>query len=682
MDRNSNKKLSLLICLTLGLITLAVFYQVYGFRFINFDDSIYIYENPDIQAGIRPETIKWAFTSSYAANWHPLTWLSHMLDWQLFGNNAGGHHLTSLIFHIANTLLLFIVLKQMTSALWKSAFVAALFALHPLHIESVAWVSERKDVLSTFFWLLTIWAYLRYVKQPGVIRYMLTVLTFALGLMSKPMLVTLPFVLLLLDYWPLNRLDSKRSLPRLLIEKIPLFAMSSASCIVTFIIQKKSGAMPTAGSFSFFLLFANASVSYLQYIAKMFWPVRLAIFYPHPGRDVSILYAIVSAAVLLVVTILILRFAKNRRYLVTGWFWYLGTLVPVIGLIQVGEQAMADRYTYITLTGLFIIIAWSLPELFERWRYKKIVLASSAVLVISAVSTYTYFQLRYWRDDLTLFQHALDVTENNYKANYCLAIALCGQGKLDEAIDYCSRAIRIKPDVLQPRMGMGYILRQAGRLDESAQEYQKVLQIKPDDPIALNGLGSTLNQQGKYDQAVKYFTEAVRIKPDFAAAHNNLAYTLALQGNLDKAAIHYKESLRLNPRSAAVNYHLGRVLEQKGKINQAIEHFKEAMRLNPDWDEPANVLAWYFAVNKESEFYNPDEAVRLAQHACRLTNYQKPDFLDTLAVAYAAKGDFGKAIETLEKALALCRSEQQESLKKELESRLVLFKTGKPYVEN
>ena len=476
MSNTLTKYRSFWICAVLTLTTIAVYYQVCTYDFVNYDDNAYVYKNPNIQSGITPKAIKWAFTTGYACFWHPLTWLSHILDWQLFGPKAGGHHLTNLIFHIANTLLLFIVLKQMTHAFWPSAFVAALFALHPLHVESVAWVSERKDVLSTFFWMLTMAAYLRYTKHPSFIRYLLVLLTFALGLMAKPMVVTLPFVLLLLDYWPLDRFNAvispkrkkvskKYSLAYLFIEKVPLFAMSLASCIVTFIIQKKGGAIHTGENYTFLIRLANASISYLQYIIKMIWPTRLAFFYPYLGQNVSVLYAIISAALLLSVTILILRFAANNRYLVTGWFWYLGTLVPVIGLIQVGGHAMADRYSYITLTGLFIIIAWGLPDLLAKWRYKKIALTLSALLIILAMTICTHLQLRYWRSSLTLFQHALDVTRDNYMAHFCIAEPLREQGRLDETIYHYSEVIRLRPGHFDAQINLAYAFanRQARR---------------------------------------------------------------------------------------------------------------------------------------------------------------------------------------------------------------------------
>jgi tetratricopeptide (TPR) repeat protein len=670
MDNILTKYRSFWICLALMLITTAVFYQVCTYDFVNYDDPVYIYENPNIQAGITPKAIKWAFTTGSLANWYPLTRLSHMLDWQLFGPKAGGHHLTNLIFHIANTLLLFIVLKQMTHRIWPSAFVAALFALHPLHVESVAWVSERKDVLSTFFWMLTMWAYVRFVNRPKIASYLLVVVFFALGLMSKPMLVTLPFVLLLLDYWPLDRLgprrgkaDSKYSLPYLLVEKAPLFAMTLASCIVTFTVQKKGGAMEWE-NYGLPVRLANAFISYMQYIIKMIWPARLAFFYPHPNQNVSILYAVISAVFLLVVTILIFRFAKNHRYLLTGWLWYLGTLVPVIGLIQVGAQAIAYRYTYITLTGLFIIIAWGLPDLLAKWRYKKITLTWSALLIISASSICAHFQLRYWQNSLTLFQHDLDVTRDNYVAHFCVAGPLRKQGKLNETIYHCSEAIRIKPKYTKALNCLGIALCEAGRIDEAIPYYKKAIEIDP-----------------HFDNANINLALALAAKGDSAATHISTGYALALRGKLDEATVHLTEALWLDPNSAQAHYYLGQVLVQRGKIGEAITHFEKALRLKPDWIEPMNNLAWLLAASKEATICKPDKAIRLARRACELTNYKEPVLLDTLAVAYAAAGDFSKAIETAEKALELCQSSEQETLKKEIESRLALYKAGKPYIE-
>ena len=519
MSGNLNKNWPFLICLTLILTTFAVFYQVRSFKFVNYDDPVYVYENPNIQTGITLGAIKWAFTSGYACNWHPLTWLSHMLDWQLFGPNPAGHHLTNLVFHIANTLLLFTVLRLMTDALWPSAFVAVLFALHPLHVESVAWVAERKDVLSTFFWLLTMWAYIRFVCRPKVAGYLLIVVFFALGLMSKPMLITLPFVLLLLDYWPLDRLNPKRPKAGLLIEKIPLFAMVLASCVVTFIAQREGGAMPTTEVRDFPVRLANAFISYLQYIIKMIWPARLAMFYPYPGRSVSILYAIISAVFLLAITIFILRFAKGRRYLVTGWFWYLGTLVPVIGLIQVGDQAMADRYSYITLTGLFIIIAWGLPELLGKWPHRKVVLWTSSLAVLFLLAVCTHLQQRYWKDSITLCEHALKVTDNNYQAHFCMTDMLLEQGRIEEAIRHNIEAIRIKPDYTDAISNLGIALRKAGRIDEAIDCYKRAIEIDPGFAAAYTNLGYALAAKGKVDEAISVYNRALKIAPDLIQLH-------------------------------------------------------------------------------------------------------------------------------------------------------------------
>ena len=533
------------ICLALTLATAAVFHQVCTYDFVNYDDPLYVYQNPNIQAGITLKTVKWAFTTGRALHWCPLTWLSHMRDWQTFGKNPAGHHLTNLVFHIANTLLLFIVLKQMTSALWPSAFVAALFALHPLHVESVAWVSDRKDVLSTFFWLLTMWAYVRFAGRPKITDYLLVVVFLALGLMAKPMLVTLPFVLLLLDYWPLNRFSptislkrggagTKYSLSYLLIEKIPLFVLVLASCIATFIVQKKLGPISTGEDYTFFIRLANALISYTQYIVKMIWPARLAVSYPHPGQNVSFFYAAASAALLLTVTILILRFAKNHRYLFTGWFWYLGTLVPVIGFVQVSRHAMADRYSYITLTGLFIIVAWGLPELLTKWRYRKIVLWAASLIVLFVLAITAHLQQRYWKDSMTLFQHALNVTSNNHIAYTHIADILLEQGKFDEAISLYNKALQSAPSFIDLRFNLGIALAKSGKLAEAAQEYEKILLIQPQNAFAHNNLGLVFSRQGKFDQAIEHFNQALQIAPDFAAAKNNLQSALVKKQGQEK----------------------------------------------------------------------------------------------------------------------------------------------------
>jgi len=714
MDKNSNKNWSLLICLALTFAITAVYYQVCSYGFVAYDDPAYVSENPNIQAGITINAIKWAFTTIHTGYWHALTWLSLMLTCQLFGPGPAGFHFINVLLHVANTLLLFAVLKKMTGALWPSAFTAALFALHPLHVESVAWISEHKDVLSTFFMLLTMAAYLRYCRCVAVPApkgssttakqtpatgagakhyYLLVAVFFALGLMAKPMLVTLPFALLLLDYWPLSRFGSKRSLANLVIEKIPLFVMAAAVCAATFIAQKRSGAMSRTENSGFpvsLVNLANACISYMRYIVKMFWPVRLAVIYPHPGRNVSIFYAAASVIFLLVITILVIQFAKSRRYLFTGWFWYLGTLIPVIGIIQVGSQGYADRYTYTPLIGLFIIIAWGFNDLSAKWtstnsvelRYRKVALTSSAMLIILAMSICTCFQLRYWQNSLTLFQHALDVTKKNHVAYSGMGDSLVSQGRLDEAIQNYSQAIRIAPKYFPARVGLSDALLKTGKIDQAVVECLKALQINSDEPDALNILGIALGQQGKYDEAVKYFTISLQIRPDFAITHDNMGHVMILQGNYNGAVVHLTESIRLAPAYALPYYHLGQVLVQRGEVNEAVIHFEKALQLKPEWVEPMNAMAWCLAVNEKTAVRNPGKAVKLAHRACELTNFKEPALLDTLAVAYAAAGDFDKAVETAQKALGVCQSSEQEAVKEQIKSQLVLFKNKKPYIEN
>jgi protein O-mannosyl-transferase len=523
MDRNPNKKRSFFICLGLVLATLAVYFQVHSFEFINLDDPAYVSGNGHVGAGVTPGNIKWAFTTGLCGNWHPVTWLSYMMDRQLFGFDPAVFHLVNVFFHIANVLLLFLVLKKMTGSCWQSAFVAALFALHPLHVESVAWVSERKDVLSTFFWLLTMAAYVRYVKKLSFSNYLLAMVVFALGLMSKPMLVTLPFVLLLLDYWPLERKISWR----LVVEKIPLFVLAAGSSVITFFIQRGDKAMVTLTMFPIEYRIAGVFVSYAEYIEKMLVPVKLAFFYPNPGQNVSIRYAVMSAIFLAAVTIIILLFAKNHRYLVTGWLWFVGTLVPVIGIVQVGSQAVADRYSYITLTGLFIIIAWGLPELLAKSKYRKIVLQISASIVLCVLGAVTYIQTGYWKNTLTLSLHAVEVTKDNFLAYFAAVPYLRDQGRMEEAVQFSYEAVKIQPDNADALQGLALCLCYANKANEAIGYFEKALEIQPQNAAIHNNLGIALGSQKRYDEAVVHFKKALQIDPDNADAKKNLNLALS-----------------------------------------------------------------------------------------------------------------------------------------------------------
>ncbi len=577
------------VCLFLTIAILAVFWRVQDHGFVNLDDDLYVTANPRVQAGLTVDGAVWAFTTTHASNWHPLTWLSHMVDCDLFGLNPGGHHFTNLLFHIANTLLLFLVFEQMTGALWPSAFVAALFALHPLHVESVAWVAERKDVLSTFFWLLTMGLYLRYVKRPRGGRYILVLVSFSLGLMAKPMLVSLPFVLLLLDYWPLGRLEfvpsslttqldtakstvlwSRRSLIlRLVLEKVPLFGLATVSSIVTFLAQRSGGALESLNTIPLHIRFANTLVAYVTYMEKTVWPHDLAVFYPHPGRGLPVWQAAGAGLLLLSITVLVLRTARRHPYLTTGWLWYLGTLVPVIGLVQVGAHAMADRYTYIPLIGLFIVMAWGLSDILARWPHRRIALATLTAGFLVAFMICSRLQVQYWQNSIALFQHTLNVTNDNWLTHNNMGNALARQGRLDEAANHYSKALHIRPDDPMAHNNLGITLAEQGRLDEAVAHYSEALCIDVEFVAAYYNLGNALVQRGEFERAIASYVKALEIKPQFAEAHNNYAMVLAQQGKLDEAVSHFEEALRIKPDFQEARHNLAIALREASKHETA-----------------------------------------------------------------------------------------------------------------
>jgi tetratricopeptide (TPR) repeat protein len=581
MPKQVKKSLVFSIYFALLISTLLVFWQVRNFDFVNYDDDHYVYENPNVLNGLSPDNVFWAFTTGYNGNWNPLTWLSYMLDRQLFGSNAAGFHLTNLFFHIANTLLLFFVLKQMTNAIWQSAFVAALFAFHPLHVESVAWISSRKDVLSTFFWLLTMWAYWQYVKKPGIVRYLLTLFIFVLGLMAKPMLVTLPFVLLLLDYWPLERKISRR----LLVEKIPFIILAAMFSVIAFFTQRDIGALPKFAEFGLKFRIGNALISYIKYMEKMFFPAGLAPFYPHPFENISVLYAVISAVFLLLVTILVIRFAKNRRYLITGWFWYLGTLVPVIGIIQVGGFAMADRYTYITLTGLFIIIAWGVPELFAKLPQRKIVLGVSMVIVLAALGICAHRQTSYWKNSVSLFSHANDVTQNNYVAYNSLGNAYAGLGRYTEAIEDFNQSIRIKSNYADAYNNLGAAYGKLGRYQQASEVFRQAIRIKPDYADAYYNLGIAYAVLGRWLDAIEAYKQTIKIKPGYTGAYYNLGLAYGNLSRHTEAIEAFKQTIRIEPHYAQAYFNLGVAYGRLGRLPEAIEAYKQAIRIKPNYAE-------------------------------------------------------------------------------------------------
>lgn len=544
------------ISLALILLTLLVYGQVCSHDFINLDDQTYVIENPYVNGGLTIDGIRWAFIGSYASNWHPVTWLSHMTDCELFGLNPGGHHLVNLLFHLANTVLLFRVLTRMTRELWPSALVAALFALHPLHVESVAWVAERKDVLSTFFWMLTFWAYVRYVNRPGTFRYLLALLFFLLGLMSKPMLVTLPFTLLLLDVWPLQRvgsLQSGRGLPvaRLFVEKLPFFLCSLGSSVLTLWAQHRGGAVVPVSLVPMSVRIENALSSYASYIGKMFWPSGLAVYYPQ-SNSWQLWQVLMAGLFLVVVSVLVIQEMQRRPYLAVGWFWYLGTLVPVIGIVQVGGQAMADRYTYVPLIGLFVMIAWGLRDL--RMPDKVIKTATTVVLVLCMAGT--WLQLRHWQDSVALFRHTLRVTKNNSLAHFNLGCALYAQGREDESIRHLIEALQIEPTYAKAQYNLETILANPTADADPTSKTNLAL--------AHNQLGIGFAQQGNTIKAVSHFSDAARLEPGNAMAHFNLGLALMAEKRRTEAIAEFREALRIQPGLIEARTHLEAALKQEG----------------------------------------------------------------------------------------------------------------------
>jgi tetratricopeptide (TPR) repeat protein len=554
--------------------------------------------------------VRWALTTGEAGNWHPLAWISHMVDAQLFGVQPGPQHVTNLILHIANSLLLFGVLWRMTGALGRSAFVGALFAVHPLHVESVAWISERKDVLSTFFWFLGLWAYADYERGGKWTRYALVFLSLALGLMSKPMLVTFPFALLLLDYWPLRRPFSKR----LIVEKVPLFALVAASSVITFFAQSRGGAVSALAALPLTSRVANAAIAYVGYVEKMLWPAGLTVLYPY-SREFGWRLA-VAALLLIAVTALAVIAARRHRYVLVGWLWYLGTLVPVIGLVQVGIQSMADRYTYVPSIGLFIIVAWGVPDLLCALPHRRVAVLSAAAVVISACAITARAQVQYWRDSLTLWEHAARITPGDAhvetalgsvlsekgraaeatalytdalqhepqfaEAHNKLGVVLADQGRVADAIPHYEAALRAKPSLAEAHYNLGNALAAQGKIDEAIAQYHEALRIRPEDAATHNGLGSALDDRGQIDDAIAEYQQSVRLNPQFADAHNNLGAARAKQGKTDEAILEFLEALKLNPNQADAHYNVAVMLNTKGRTAEAVQHLQEALRLKPN----------------------------------------------------------------------------------------------------
>ncbi len=537
--------------------TLAVYWPVRNHEFINLDDNVYLTNNPIVKRGLTFKNITWALTSGHASNWHPLTWISHMLDVELYGLEPGRHHMTSVLFHILSTLMLFILLRRMTGSVWRSGFVAALFALHPLQVESVAWVAQRKTVLSTFLGMLTLWSYARYVEEPGGPRYLATLLFFILSLLSKPMLVTLPFIMLLLDYWPLDR--CRQGMPKkgnnarqwgiktwLLIEKVPFFALAAASSTVTYLAQREWGAVSSLEMIPLKLRISNALVSYIAYIIKMIWPQRLAVFYPYPA-DIQMWKVAGASMLLATISFGVIVSMKRHPYLWVGWFWYIGALVPMIGLVQVGAQALADRYAYVILIGLFIMIAWGVPEFWDKMNLPRIGLYLIAAISLLMLLNGSWFQNRYWRNSIELFSQTLNITSNNFVVHNGLGSALVLKGRTAEAITQFSEALRIKPHYAEAHNNLGVALEVQGRDAEAVAHFSEALRIKPDYAEAYNNIGGAMLRQGKVDEAIYLLSTGLRKNPNYAEAYNNLGVAWLRKGRVETSMIFFRKALQIMP---------------------------------------------------------------------------------------------------------------------------------------
>jgi tetratricopeptide (TPR) repeat protein len=638
----SSKKQILIGYVLLMVATLAVFWQVNQFDFINLDDPVYVTENKSIQSGLTLKGVCWAFSTTHAQFWHPLTWLSLMFDYQLHGLNAGGYHRTNLILHLMSTLLLFWLFNRMTGAIWRSAFVAALFALHPLHVESVAWIAERKDVLSAFFWMLTLCLYVYYTEKPATKRYLLVLLCFACGLMSKSMIVTLPLVIILLDYWPLGRLQQQKIVTNMtekvpisadsgrkktkskkgvlkenvsppidqklseskiagiiplwqIKEKIPFFIISAVFSILTLYAQYK----PSFKGFSLSSRMANAPVSFVTYLEKTFWPHDLAVFYPFTDQ-LPLWQVLGTALLIIVISVAVIVMVKRLPCLFVGWLWYAITLLPVIGIVQVGKHAMADRYTYLPLIGISIMLAWGIPSLIKREETQKMVLFPAGVVFLAVLSFLTWQQCGYWKNSITLFNQALQATKDNYLAHNNLGVALVAEGKNDDAIAHYIASIKIKSNYDDAHTNLGVALAAEGKSEEAIFHHRMAIKINPNNDLAHYNLGMALKDQGKMEEAFTEFSRSISIKPSSADAHNNMGIVFEMHfKKYSEAIYHYRQALQIDSNNAGTHFNLGIALAKNGNLKEAAEQFRQAINIKPDYDEARQALKLALELEKK-----------------------------------------------------------------------------------
>lgn len=633
-----------LVSAVLWMATLALYWPVAHFEFIDFDDPTYVTDNAMVQQGLTAESVRWGLTASVCANWHPLTLYSHMLDCQLYGLNAGKHHVTNMLFHASNVVLVFLLFRRLTGTLWRSALVAALFAWHPLHVESVAWIAERKDVLSAFFGLLSLLAYAGYIRETRESTrpfftssyYWQAAVLFALGLLCKPMLVTWPGVLLLLDYWPGQRFQPGR-LRSLLVEKLPFLALSAAACGVTFFVQKASGAMHALAHVPLAMRCENALISWCRYIAKTFWPVDLSVFYPYPPTW-SLGWVLLAALFLGGVSLLCWQARRHQPYLWVGWCWFLGTLVPVIGVLQVGAQAMADRYTYLPSLGLFAALVWGVSAWTRHWRRQAWWLTAAALVALAACGACARHQLGYWQNSEILFRRDLAVTADNETARNSLGAALLSQGRTNEALAEFRRATRLMPQMAEAHYNLGGVLAATGQTNEAIQELNQAIQFQPNEPKAFNNLAILRAKLGDTNQAIQNFREAIRLRPDYADAHFNFGNFLNQWGDLSQAAQELATAERLNPDDMGTHQRLAALYVRSGQVDSALGEYAKIIHLNTNDAE-----AYFRMGNLQSRVGRKDRAALLFQQAVLL----RPDFAEAhnnLGSLLSAQGHLPAAI--------------------------------------
>jgi Flp pilus assembly protein TadD len=678
------------ICAVLAILVFLVFGETARYEFVNYDDHSYVYENPEVTKGLTLDGVLGAFTHREVGLWCPLVTISHMIDCQLYGLNAGGHHLTNVLLHLASVILLFLMLRAMTGSLWRSAFVAALFAIHPLRVESVAWVAERKDVLSGLFFMLTLGAWLRYVRRPDSPgRYLAVIFLFAMGLMCKPMLVTLPFVLLLLDYWPLKRLFQPSPAPdgasiavgvnwRAFAEKIPLLALSVGSCVVAMPGPQKAGTIDLE-QIPFWTRMCEAPVWFVTYLGQMIWPAGLTVVYTHPEACLPWWPAALVLCGLLSLWIFLLR--GKHPWLWMGWLWNMGMLVPAIGIVQISRHARADHYTYLPQIGLYAGLTWVAAEWAGESRRRRLALGGVAATVLCVLAVAARHQASFWRDSKTLWTHTLECTRDNFIARNGLGLALFREGRLEEAAAQYREALRIYPAYPDAHNNLGDTLFQQGRTEEATAQYLEALRIIPFNAVVHNNLGNALFQLGRTKEATAQYREALRINPAYANAHNNLGNALLQQGRTEEATAQYREALKINPAYANAHNNLGNALLQGGHAGEAAGELQKALDLQPDNVTAQNSLAWLLSTAPEASLRDGVRALELATMANQSTSGSNPLILRTLAAAYAGTKQFSRAAQTAQNALQLAEAQSNNTLAEALRREIKRYEAGHSLVD-